>query len=418
MLHNSEGVSKISSTKYITIVEDAPSITKLLEKLLTSKGYAVEAYDTAEKGLKAMLQRPPDLLITDLRLPGMDGMELIGKIRQDLILQDIPVIMLSAHADLDTRVQGLEEADDFLGKPFHPSELYARVAALLRRRKSEGLHGALERMGGMAVVLQMLTLGYQEGVLILDDGMTATLSQGHIVGLSPLVESGDVQGIKTAASLMLRQEGGFRFIPDMPMPKKSKTLHINVNELLLEHAKNIDEERAKRTFDQPEVSAQTQQAQAITKQQAAQHGTRKQISAQQALSRAQNNAPKSNAVSKRPENKPLADNNAAHNKALQSLSKPQVAQPMEAMSKPTASLPSLEEKLKTNTKGLVILQDFKAAQQYMGSVSGMQSFRAMEAYSQKHKQMSVVFENNIFVVVVLGMSLADLPANTPIEVLA
>lgn len=408
-------MSKISSTKYITIVEDAPSITKLLEKLLTSKGYAVEVYDTAEKGLQAMLQRPPDLLITDLRLPGMDGMELIGKIRQDLILQDIPVIMLSAHADLDTRVQGLEEADDFLGKPFHPSELYARVAALLRRRKSEGLHGALERMGGMAVVLQMLTLGYQEGVLILDDGMTATLSQGHIVGLSPLIKGDDAQGTKTAASLMLRQEGGFRFIPDMPMPKKSKTLHINVNELLLEHAKNIDEERVKRAADQAKAGIQTQDAQATNKQQAAQQRTHSQLSAQQTPSRAKNNTTKNdnNAVSKRP-----AANHAAKDNTLQALNKPQVARPMEAMPKSTANLPSLEEKLKANTKGLVILQDFKAAQQYMGSVSGMQSFRAMEAYSQKHKQMSVVFENNIFVVVVLGMSLADIPANAPIEVLA
>lgn len=384
--------------KYITIVEDAPSITKLLDKLLASKGYAVEAYDTAEKGLQAMLQRPPDLLITDLRLPGMDGMELIGKIRQDLILQDIPVIMLSAHADLDTRIQGLEEADDFLGKPFHPSELYARVAALLRRRKSEGLHGALERMGGMAVVLQMLTLGYQEGVLILDDGMTATLSNGHIVGLSPILDNDDAKATQTAAALMVRQEGGFRFIPDMPMPKKSKTLNINVNELLLEHAKTLDEQRAKRGSSQTKATNQAAAAQATTPA--------------TAQSTTQLTAANTQAAPQQATSHPPQQANAQPSPAP-------TAQPMAAeLHNPDANLPSLEEKLKANTKGLVILQDFKAAQQYMGSVSGMQSFRAMETYSQKHKQKSVVFENNIFVVVVLGMGIADIPAGTPIEVLA
>lgn len=376
--------------QYITVVEDAPSITKLLEKLLSSKGYAVEAYETAEEGLEAMTRRPPDLLITDLRLPGMDGMELISQVRQDLILQDIPIIMLSAHADLDTRIQGLEEADDFLGKPFHSSELYARVTALLRRRKPKGLHGALERMGGMNVVLQMLAISYQEGVLVLDDGMTVHMKNAHIVAMNPMLE-GDSTGMHTAEVLLKRQEGGFRFVPDMPIDQPQ--LKLSINELLLSAAKATDEQQAhEQQQSQPATSNEAASA-APTAQQPARPATR---------------------GTARPQPSPRSQQQASK-QPMQQAGAANVAPTASGQTKKVASL---EEELKHNAKGLVVLQNFAAAQQYMLSVGGMKSFEVRERFSNKHEKSCLVFENIMFVVVVLGLTMADLPANTELTVVA
>ncbi len=115
----------------ILIVDDEPEIVRVLRGYLEQSGYRVlSAYDGLE-GLRRARQEAPDLVILDLMLPGMDGLDVYRNLRQNT---DIPVIMVTARVEETDRVLGLElGADDYVTKPFSPREVVARVRAVLRR---------------------------------------------------------------------------------------------------------------------------------------------------------------------------------------------------------------------------------------------------------------------------------------------
>jgi len=125
----------------IVVVEDDESIRAMLRYYFTSVGYAVRDYDSGEALLAAEDGRePPALYLLDVMLPGMDGVELLGRLRGDPATRDAPVIFLTARTAEMDRVAGLEAgADDYVVKPFGVMELQARVKAVLRRtRRSAG----------------------------------------------------------------------------------------------------------------------------------------------------------------------------------------------------------------------------------------------------------------------------------------
>ena len=107
------------------------AIAEVVVKYLEKEGFAVESHRNGAEALDALLASPPDLLVLDLMLPGMDGIELFRRLRA---LAPVPVVMLTARGDESDRVVGLEMgADDYVTKPFSPRELVARVKAVLRR---------------------------------------------------------------------------------------------------------------------------------------------------------------------------------------------------------------------------------------------------------------------------------------------
>ena len=118
----------------ILIIEDEPDIADLVGFNLQRAGYEVsKAYDGIT-GTAAALQERPDLIVLDLMLPGRDGYAVFGELRRDPRTTSIPVIMLTARAQTQDRIQGLEAgADDYLTKPFSPKELVLRVQAILKR---------------------------------------------------------------------------------------------------------------------------------------------------------------------------------------------------------------------------------------------------------------------------------------------
>jgi len=118
----------------ITIIEDDASIREMLRYYFHSMGYAVEDFESGEDYFQAVRDVQPDLYILDIMLPGMDGLEILRRLRASPDMGHIPVIMLTARtAELD-RVKGLEQgADDYVVKPFGLMELQARVKAVLRR---------------------------------------------------------------------------------------------------------------------------------------------------------------------------------------------------------------------------------------------------------------------------------------------
>ena len=118
----------------IYVVEDDENIRQLVATALQAFGYQVKAFENAGSGLDALKEATPDLMLFDLMLPDMDGVEAVRRIRADAAYADLPIMILTAkNSELD-KVTGLDAgADDYLTKPFGILELKARVQALLRR---------------------------------------------------------------------------------------------------------------------------------------------------------------------------------------------------------------------------------------------------------------------------------------------
>lgn len=119
----------------ILIVEDDEAIVKVLRRALMMENYQVDVAYDGESGLTLARERQPDLVILDLMLPGMDGIEVCQRLRNT---GNIPILVLTAKDALQDRIQGLDAgADDYMVKPFELGELLARLRALLRRTQQE-----------------------------------------------------------------------------------------------------------------------------------------------------------------------------------------------------------------------------------------------------------------------------------------
>lgn len=115
----------------ILIIEDEDRIRQFLQRGLSFEGYRIDAAAEGQTGLELFRENPPDLVLLDLMLPGMDGLEVCRRIRA---ASEVPILMLTAKETIEDRVVGLDAgADDYLVKPFAFDELVARVRALLRR---------------------------------------------------------------------------------------------------------------------------------------------------------------------------------------------------------------------------------------------------------------------------------------------
>ncbi len=117
------------------IVEDEPAVARGVQVALEREGYEVSVQPTGEDALANFADAAPDLVVLDVRLPGMDGFEVLRQLRRE---SHAPVLFLTARADEVDKVVGLEMgADDYLVKPFHLRELVSRIKALLRRAYGE-----------------------------------------------------------------------------------------------------------------------------------------------------------------------------------------------------------------------------------------------------------------------------------------
>jgi two-component system, OmpR family, response regulator MprA len=117
----------------ILVVDDDPKITRMLKRALSFEGYSVETASSGAAGIETAEQHHPDLVILDILMPGMDGIEVCRQLRA---AGDTPILLLTAKDDVQDRVEGLDNgADDYVVKPFALEELLARVRALLRRHE-------------------------------------------------------------------------------------------------------------------------------------------------------------------------------------------------------------------------------------------------------------------------------------------
>lgn len=123
----------------ILVAEDDPDIASLLSHYLQKAGFDAAIVGSGRDVMPRIRKDPPDLLLLDLMLPGLDGLEVCRALRADVNTAAIPVIMLTAKGEESDRIVGLElGADDYITKPFSPNEVIARVRALLRRASRSG----------------------------------------------------------------------------------------------------------------------------------------------------------------------------------------------------------------------------------------------------------------------------------------
>jgi len=136
----------------VLVVEDDQDIAALIARYLAKAGYATETLHAGTNVVARVRQDPPQLMILDLMLPGISGLQICSALRAEPGTAAIPIIMLTARGDEADRVLGLElGADDYLTKPFSPNELVARVRALLRRATPRPALEAVLRYGPIAL---------------------------------------------------------------------------------------------------------------------------------------------------------------------------------------------------------------------------------------------------------------------------
>ena len=155
----------------ILIVDDEQDIIELIKYNLKNEGYSILTAQTGEQAIKIAKQSRPDLMVLDLMLPGIDGLEVTKYLKNNEQTKDIPIVMLTAKGEESDIVTGLElGANDYISKPFSPRVLVARIRAILRRRKKNSAN-TRDRIK-------------QEGDMIIDRARHVVKIEGNAVDLT------------------------------------------------------------------------------------------------------------------------------------------------------------------------------------------------------------------------------------------
>jgi DNA-binding response OmpR family regulator len=202
------------SSHSILVVEDEPSIASFVAMYLKRAGFDVRAVGTGEDALEKASADPPALIVLDLMLPDIDGIDVCRRIRQR---SDVPILMLTARDEDVDKIIGLEVgADDYLTKPFNPGELVARVKSILRRSSPERKEFESSVM--------------EHGALRIDAGRREVTVRGDEVQLAPkefdlLWDLLDHRGLVLTRDQLLERVWGYTFAGD------TRTVDVHVRQL-------------------------------------------------------------------------------------------------------------------------------------------------------------------------------------------
>ena len=203
-----------SRVQTVLVVEDETSIASFVALYLKNAGYRVQTAGTGQEALDAVGRERPDLIVLDLMLPDLDGIEVCRRIRRSA---DIPILMLTARDEDVDKIIGLEVgADDYLTKPFNPRELVARVKSILRRSVPERREPQAREI--------------THGLLHIDAGRREVRVDGNEVQLAPkefdlLWELLDHRGLVLTRDQLLERVWGYTFAGD------TRTVDVHVRQL-------------------------------------------------------------------------------------------------------------------------------------------------------------------------------------------
>ncbi len=201
----------------VLIVEDEPNIASFARMYLEAAGFDVSLAARGDDGLRMAEEAPPNLVILDLMLPGLDGYEVTKRLRQK---SQTPIIMLTARDDAVDKVVGLElGADDYITKPFNPRELVARVRAVLRRAETRPPQPGAPQSTTIEVDELRIEVGGRE---VFVDGEAVALTPKEFDLLVTLIEN---RGLVLTREQLLERVWGFTFLGD------SRTIDVHVRQL-------------------------------------------------------------------------------------------------------------------------------------------------------------------------------------------
>src|SRR3954453_12247394 len=207
-------MGEMTAPQTVLIVEDETSIASFVALYLKNAGYAVKAAGTGGAALNAIAAETPALIILDLNLPDMDGLEICRRVRKS---SDVPILMLTARDEDVEKIIGVEVgADDYLTKPFNPRELVARVKSVLRRAAPERRERESETI--------------DHGDLHIDAGRREVKVDNEEVQLAPkefdlLWELLDHRGLVLTRDQLLERVWGYTFAGD------TRTVDVHVRQL-------------------------------------------------------------------------------------------------------------------------------------------------------------------------------------------
>lgn len=203
----------------LLVVDDEYTIRELVKFNLEKAGFSVECLDDGLKAVKHIAENPPDLLILDLMLPGMDGLEVCKYLRRQEVTRLLPIIMLTAKGEEIDRVVGLElGADDYMTKPFSPRELVARVKSLLRR--SHASPQLNEAVGNVIVQGNMKIYTERYEAFLKDELLELTPKEFQL-----LVQLASNPGKVYTREFLLENIWGYEFVGD------TRTVDVHIRHL-------------------------------------------------------------------------------------------------------------------------------------------------------------------------------------------
>jgi DNA-binding response OmpR family regulator len=185
----------------ILVAEDDRDIAELIALYLTRAGWRVQLTESGDEALASARRQPADLVILDVMLPGLSGLEVCRALRSDKTTASMPIIMLTARAEETDRIIGLEiGADDYISKPFSPNELVARIRALMRRSKRAESSEPTLAFGPL-----LMDLGRH---VVLDEGREVKLTAKEFMLLQYLLQH---RGRVLSRDLLLGDVWGYRY---------------------------------------------------------------------------------------------------------------------------------------------------------------------------------------------------------------
>lgn len=186
---------------HILVAEDDRDIAELVSHYLTRSGWSPHICGAGEEALAYARRHPVDLVLLDVMLPGLNGLEVCRALRADASTAQIPIIMLTARTEEADRIAGLDTgADDYVSKPFSPNELVARIKALMRRSQRPDVKDSTLRFGPVVMDLASHTVSA--------DGRDVTLTAKEFMLLQYLIEH---RGRVLSRDLLLRDVWGYQY---------------------------------------------------------------------------------------------------------------------------------------------------------------------------------------------------------------
>lgn len=236
----------------VLIVEDEPGMIELLTVALEDEGYIISIAHNGEQGLKKVKEEDPDLIISDVMMPDMNGYDFCEQLRANPKTVAIPFIFLTAKKDVSDRVRGLNlGADDYISKPFHVVEVVARIKTLMQRVKRSrpapvqpSVPGADSAFSGdlgkisIGEIIQTIALTKKNGCLIVMNDS----QQGKVYFRDGMVTYADVdrkKGDEAVYRLLSWKNGQFKF--DVGAVAKTTNVQKTAESLLMEGMRRLDE---------------------------------------------------------------------------------------------------------------------------------------------------------------------------------